>query len=184
MALLRDKAQRDAIRSLKAQIREIERPEVEARKIKRAKSRAKREKGLVRSQGQRQPRVKDKAYLAWIRRLPCAACGATRRVEAAHVRAGYAADGWAPTGMMEKPSDHRAVPLCAHDHREGPDAQHRANERSWWQARGIHPPDLCRDLRAAFPDIEAAASVLTTHRKFNGTIVRKDRSEIAGKEKG
>ena len=42
--------------------------------------------------------------------------------------------------MGEKPDDWRTLPLCALDHLDGPNAQHRSNERSWWAAKGIYPP--------------------------------------------
>lgn len=95
-------------------------------------------------------RQRDNVYLAWIRRLPCISCGTTRGVEAMHIRAGYPADGWSPTPMQRKPNDDRTAPGCGHCHREGPDAQHRMNERVWWERLRIHPPELCAALRAAF----------------------------------
>jgi len=155
-----DAERRRKLADLRRQVKALEAPEREAKKIARAQGRQKREKALVRSEGQREPRRRDPAYLAWLRRQPCVICGTTKRIEAAHVRAGYSAAGWAPTGMMQKPDDARAVSLCAAHHREGPDAQHRANERSWWTAHGIDPPDLCRALYAAFEAGEDAHAVL------------------------
>jgi hypothetical protein len=116
--------------------------------------------------GQRAPRLRDKVYLGWIRQLPCLACliqGLKHRwqpTEAAHIRCGYAEAGWRSTGMQEKPGDDRVAPLCGWHHRDGDDAQHKTNERAWWDARGVYPPDLCRDLRAAFPDVQAGEAVL------------------------
>jgi hypothetical protein len=137
-------------------------------KERAARDRKGREKALSRAPGQRQPRERDPGYLAFLRRLPCVVCGATRRIEAAHVRAGYSIAGWAPTGMMQKPDDARAVPLCATCHREGPNAQHRANERQWWSGHGIDPPDLCRALHSAYLAGEDGHAVLrrfSTHRE-------------------
>lgn len=141
-----------------AELRRVEKAarELRAKKNAEAKERGKAAKREIRkaidrsSSGQRKPRVQEPAYLQWLRRLPCVACGSRERVEAAHVRAGYASAGWRPTGMMEKPDDARAVPLDALCHREGPDAQHRSSERAWWSARGIDPPDLCAALRKAY----------------------------------
>ena len=155
-----DAEQRRQLREAKRKVAEILDPIREAKKIARAKGRKKREKALVKSEGQRQPRRRDPAYLAWLRRQPCVICGTTKRIEAAHVRAGYPSAGWAPTGMMQRPDDQRAVPLCATHHREGPDAQHRTSERAWWSAHGIDPPDLCRALYAAFEAGEDAHAVL------------------------
>lgn len=156
-----DAERRKAMTALKAQLRDLEAPEREARKIAQAKAKRNREHAIDRSRKeQRAPRQRDNAYLAWIRRLPCVCCGSVQRVEAAHVRAGYPTAGWAPTGMAQKPDDCRTVPLCADDHREGPDAQHRSNERSWWSARGIDPPDLCDALRRAYEADQDGAAVV------------------------
>lgn len=159
--ILTDKDRRSRILAAKAEVRELLRPEREAAKVARARARVKHAKAIDRTQAnQRQPRVKDPAYLQWLRRLPCVACGSRERVEAAHVRAGYPSAGWRPTGMQEKPDDVRCVPLCALDHREGPDAQHRSGERAWWSARGIDPPDLCAALRKAYEADQDGAAVV------------------------
>ena len=52
--------------------------------------------------------VRSRAYLAWIRSLPCLACQTIRNVEAAHV---------GPHAMAQKASDLSTVPLCAAHHR-------------------------------------------------------------------
>jgi len=108
---------------------------------------------LSRSEGQRNPREKDSAYLNWIRTLPCVACGKSAPSQAAHIRSGYPEPGWRPTGMAEKPSDWRTAPLCRDCHLDGPKAQHRHNERSWWAGLGIYPPDLCAKLRSEYGDV-------------------------------
>lgn len=95
-------------------------------------------------------RVRDNAYLAYLRRQPCEACGTTHRIEAAHIRSGYPDAGWPPTGMQVKPSDFRALSLCALCHREGPTAQHRGNERAFWAQFDIYPPERCAQVRADF----------------------------------
>ena len=99
---------------------------------------------------QRQPRLKDAAYLAFIRRQPCCVCGRPGPSHAAHIRSGYPDAGWRATGMGEKPDDWRTLPLCALDHLNGPNAQHRSNERAWWAAMGIHPPTLVDEYVARF----------------------------------
>ncbi len=95
-------------------------------------------------------RVRDNAYLAYLRRQPCEACGSCVNVQAAHVRSGYADAGWPPTGMQVKPSDARALSLCVLCHLDGPDAQHKSNERAWWAARSIYPPTRCAEVYADF----------------------------------
>jgi hypothetical protein len=159
-----DHDKRRALADAKARVRELLKPETEARKIARAKQRRAREKRVgQRAPEQRQPRHKEPAYLNWIRSLPCVCCGKAPRSEAAHVRAGYPAEGWRPTGMAEKPSDRRTAPLCRSCHREGPKAQHGTRERLWWQALGIYPPDLCAALAAAY---DAGGDGLAVVRRF------------------
>jgi hypothetical protein len=140
----------------------------EARRAINKRVKAARPK-IQRAPEQRQPRVRDRVYLAWIRRLPCVAClSATiatpllnrHGVEAAHVRCGYPQDGWRPTGMQERPDDTRTVPLCAPHHRLGPRAQHATSERLWWEALGIHPPEFCAALRSAFENSRDGALVV------------------------
>lgn len=125
----------------------------------RKKERAARDVGHKRAEpeapGQRQPRIRDTTYLQWIRRLPCIACMRARvvgslRIEAAHIRFADAAAGWRNTGMSEKPDDYRTAPLCRLHHQDGPDAQHRQNERQFWEKLNIHPPTLCAALLKAY----------------------------------
>lgn len=56
-------------------------------------------------------------YKAWIRTLPCAACGACRDVEAAHT----GSDG----GMALKASDYSCIPLCGSCHTGQSDSYHQ-----------------------------------------------------------
>ena len=54
--------------------------------------------------------VRDPAYRRFIRQLPCAACGKSRYVDAAHT---------GPHGFGQKASDLNCIPLCARScHRE------------------------------------------------------------------
>lgn len=105
---------------------------------------------------QRDPRIRDKAHLGRVARLPCLSCWIrkgvfTRPVQVAHIRCGYPeAEGWRPVGMAEKPSDIRTAPLCVRCHLDGPHAQHRTGERGWWEALGVYPPAFCAALVAAF----------------------------------
>jgi hypothetical protein len=48
--------------------------------------------------------------------------------------------------MQTKPDDRYALPVCRGHHRDGPDAQHRTNERAWWSAHGIDPLSLAAQL--------------------------------------
>ena len=61
--------------------------------------------------------VRDRNYLAWIRTLPCAHCGTSHGIEAAHT----GSDG----GMRLKASDTTCVPLCRECHQAAPVSYHR-----------------------------------------------------------
>lgn len=63
----------------------------------------------------REKPARNEAYLAFLRRLPCAACGSARLVEAAHT---------GPHGLGQKSADVDAIPLCFHCHRGDADSLH------------------------------------------------------------
>jgi|SRR5208337_183137 len=77
--------------------------------------------------------VRDPAYLAFIRSLPCAVCFRTRNVEAAHV---------GRRGMGQKSSDRETIPLCSLHHRE----QHRIGLRQFSRDYELDIPELVRQL--------------------------------------
>jgi hypothetical protein len=68
-------------------------------------------------------------HLAFVRQLPCVACGRAAPSDAAHVRKG--ANG----GVGVKPADRYAVPLCNACHA----LQHGVGELSFWAALRIDP---------------------------------------------
>lgn len=108
--------------------------------------------GVVR---QREPRIHDRAYLGWIAALPCVACACRGRrklgVHVAHIRAGYPdSPGWREFGKAEKPHDTHTAPLCPSCHLDGPQAQHRGNERAFWAALRIYPPAFCEAMWRAY----------------------------------
>lgn len=100
--------------------------------------------------GQRQPREECPAFLVFVRRKPCAACGAPAPSQAAHLRLGNLEVSKRNTGIGEKPSDRWCTPLCADCHLDAPDAQHRVGERNFWARVGIDPFKLAMDLYAQF----------------------------------
>ncbi len=121
--------------------------------------------------GQRQPRVHDKPYLAWVRRLPCVSCAviilggymspsAPRggSTQAAHLR--MSIPGRPNAGMQQKPDDIWCTPLCASCHAE----QHAGSEQAFWDELEIDPFDLCRALRAAYEADSDGAEII---RKFS-----------------
>jgi hypothetical protein len=74
---------------------------------------------------------RDKAYMAWIREMPCIAGRLEGRSEAAHT----GTDG----GMSQKASDYSCVPLCADCHTQAPGAYHRAGKGTLER----RPPLIC-----------------------------------------
>lgn len=107
-----------------------------AREIKNAKAKALRavKKAVRVIEKADRGRVRNTAYLAWLRRQPCRiGIGCEGRIEAAHVRYGDAKVGRLNPGLQKKPDDRWAVSLCAGHHRE----QHSMNERSWWASKGL-----------------------------------------------
>ena len=91
-------------------------------------------------------RERNNAFLAFVRRHPCCACGGSP-VDAAHTRFANLKVGRANPGMGKKPSDRFATPLCRADHT----AQHmRGNEAAWWAEQGLDPDAISARLFAAF----------------------------------
>jgi len=93
-----------------------------------------------------QPDLRRRAqHLAFVRQLPCVACGKAAPSEAAHVRTGT--DG----GVGVKPGDRYAVPLCAACHAK----QHRLGELTFWSALRIDPLNVALRLWTVSADINA-----------------------------
>jgi len=84
-------------------------------------------------------------HLAFVRQLPCVACGKAAPSEAAHVRTGT--DG----GVGVKPGDRYAVPLCTACHAK----QHRIGELTFWSALRIDPLNVALRLWTISADLKA-----------------------------
>jgi hypothetical protein len=84
-------------------------------------------------------------HLAFVRQLPCVACGKAAPSEAAHVRTGT------DIGVGIKPGDRYAVPLCSACHVR----QHRIGELSFWSALRIDPVNVALRLWTVSSDIVA-----------------------------
>jgi hypothetical protein len=84
-------------------------------------------------------------HLAFVRQLPCVACGKAAPSSAAHVRT--ATDG----GVGMKPGDRYAVPLCTTCHAK----QHRIGELTFWSALRIDPLNVALRLWTISADIKA-----------------------------
>lgn len=97
---------------------------------------------------QRQPRIAEPKYLAWLRKQGCACgCGSPPPSDAAHLRAGSVKYDKRPTGLQEKPSDCWAMPL-KHAHHM---AQHAfGSEQVWWEQHGIDPFVAAKRYHAAY----------------------------------
>ena len=114
---------------------------------------------------QRQPRIECPAFLAFVRRHACCACGRAAPSQAAHIRMGCREIGKRPTGIAEKPSDRWAVPLCAGCHLDAPDAQHRVGESVFWARVGLNPFELAENLYAEFEAEHPNGAHNRTHKK-------------------
>lgn len=130
---------------------------------------------------QREPRVECPAFLAFVRRRQCCACGAPAPSQAAHVRFGNPAIGKRNSGIGEKPSDCWAVPLCADCHLDSPEAQHQIGERAFWARIGIDPFALATRLYAQFErrqnrTPEQRAKVVTRARRIKRASVSRPNS--------
>ena len=84
-------------------------------------------------------------HLAFIRLLPCVACGKAAPSEAAHIRTGT--DG----GVGMKPGDRYAVPLCTTCHAK----QHRVGELTFWSALRFDPLNVALRLWTVSSDVKA-----------------------------
>lgn len=82
---------------------------------------------------------RSRAYLAWIRTLPCIICGETRGIEASHT---------GPHGLGQKSSDYSAVPLCVKHHRTGNDSYHRLGPRRFSEVHDVNLRAIAARLRA------------------------------------
>ena len=84
-------------------------------------------------------------HLAFIRLLPCVACGKAAPSEAAHVRTGT------DSGIGRKPGDRYAAPLCIACHAK----QHRVGELTFWSALRIDPVNVALRLWTMSADVKA-----------------------------
>src|ERR1700745_1733259 len=89
-------------------------------------------------------------HLAFVRQLPCVACGKAAPSEAAHVRTG--SDG----GVGMKAADRYAGPLCTSCHAK----QHRVGELAFWSALRIDPLNVSLRLWTVSADIKAGERIV------------------------
>jgi len=67
-------------------------------------------------------------------------------------------------GAGEKPDDKWTVPLSPEMHTDGPNAQHKSNERAWWEKQGIDPVAVAAALYCSSGDIEAGEEIIREFR--------------------
>lgn len=102
----------------------------------------------------RQPRERDEAHLAALRRCQCISCGLDAGCEAAHVRTnrGPGTGG----GMGMKPHDRNCLPLCVGCHRQ----QHAEGEQIFYDAIDLDPNTACRQVYSVSPDIPMMRAIV------------------------
>lgn len=139
------RAVRDALRR---EIRLLEKPAKDVDRKNARQERRERVKAIGKpAEGQRQPRVRNNAYLAFLRRQPCLNCNTPTGSDAAHIRFAPTGSGWRYVGKGEKPDDVRAVPLCRSCHT----LQHSMSERRFWEdILGYDPVEQCAKYWARF----------------------------------
>ena len=117
---------------------------------------------------QREPRIQDPGYLAWLRRQRCACgCGSHAPSDAAHIRSGSILHGKRHTGMAEKPDDRWALPLSRSCHLR----QHAfGSERDWWCGHGIDPFKLAIAYYGEYEQHHQRPVKPRAERKTNPTI--------------
>ena len=97
-------------------------------------------------------------HLAFVRQLPCVACGKAAPSEAAHVRTGT------DSGVGVKPGDRYAVPLCNACHAK----QHRVGELTFWSRLRIDPLNVALRLWAVSGDERGGArTVFRARQRIN-----------------
>lgn len=113
---------------------------------------------------QRRPRVKDDEHLKFIRQLPCLVTGVRWEIHAAHIKYPDPRYFKRYVGIGEKSDDKWTVPLCADEHLFGKNAQHKQNERAYWESKGIDPVAVAAALYVWSGDLEAGEEIVREFR--------------------
>lgn len=93
-------------------------------------------------------RPRDRAYLKWIRSLPCFLCATEFHVEAAHI--GIRAFG-------RKCPDRETAPLCRWCHRTGPNSLHKIGKQ-FWSLYGFDRTELIRNFNEQYQKLREEAA--------------------------
>lgn len=113
----------------------------------------------------KQPRFRDEAHLAAIRKCPCLRCETSQGIQAAHIRMlnlewGQKAGIRTGAGGGEKPADVWVVPLCVDCHLTGPNAEHRVGTLAFWERCNVDPHEVAWELWKVSGNIERMRSVI------------------------
>jgi hypothetical protein len=100
----------------------------------------------ARTIGPREPRIRDNAFLAFLRQKPCVACGHRPPSDPAHIRMNSEKYGKRSLGGAEKAHDFWCTPLCRRCH----DQQHSMSERAFWRQLGKNPFTIAMELYRIF----------------------------------
>lgn len=142
----------------RAELRTLERRAQDLRAKKNAEASEKRRQDAMarrkahrNTPGQREQREQEPAFLAYLRRQPCAVAmlggsGCEGPVQAAHIRFSAHGKGRNP-GMGRKNHDRHANPLCARHHLGD---QHQRKEQAFWADAGADAYDLAAAFHADF----------------------------------
>lgn len=123
---------------------------------------------------QRQPRLLNPKFLAFVRGQPCVICGKLGS-DAAHIRSGNEKIGKRSTGLGEKPSDQWVTPLCREHH----DEQHKAgDELKWWASKNLDPFVIATVLFTRFGERRGQAK---GPRKIKPRKPREQRAKISSR---
>lgn len=109
---------------------------------------------------QRQPRVKDKAHLEFVSRLPCVITG-RGPVQVCHIRFPSLEHGKRQTGKGEKPDDRWVLPMIPEMHA----LQHSGKEEKFWEDHNIDPLATAKLLYACNGDIQEGLKVIRLARR-------------------
>ena len=88
--------------------------------------------------------LRSRKYRGFVREHPCAACGTTENVEAAHA---------GPHGVDMKSSDEFVIPLCFWDHRGSNESLHGLGPERFQKLHGFKISALVRDLNDEWREI-------------------------------
>lgn len=116
--------------------------------------------GLIK---QKRHRIIDPGHLAFIRTLPCLACGGPGGT-AHHLTVGR-------NRMGRKAGDDQVVPLTERCHNMHPESLHVVGEKAFWNRYGIDPRPVATELYRLSGDFEKCLRLITAE-QASGAVNR------------